>query len=66
MAAAYGRKTIRDTTLVAIPAVSMPIAHSLKIGDLWHCVVTKRHILVAIFCPQHKVLCNDHAVSSAS
>jgi hypothetical protein len=31
------------TVLVDIPAVSMPIARSLS--PLWHCVVTKLHIL---------------------
>ena len=47
--------------LVDIPAVSMPIARSLKIETsvALYCV-TKLHILEW---PQHKVyLCNDHAV----
>ena len=35
---------------------------SQHLKHLWHCCVTKLHILVA-YCPQHKVhLCNDHAV----
>jgi hypothetical protein len=51
------------TVLVDMPAVTMPIARSLNFTHLWHCVVTKLHILVAFHCPQHKVhLCNDHAV----
>jgi hypothetical protein len=51
-----------QTALVDIPAVSMPIACSL-ISHLWHCVVTQLHILVAFYCPQHKVhLCNEHVV----
>ena len=49
------------TALVDIPAVSMSITRSLNVRHLWHCVLTKLHILVV--CPQHKVhLCNDHAV----
>ena len=50
-----------------IPAVSMPIASSLNLRHLWHYVVRKLYMLVAFYCPQHKVhLCNDHAVNSAS
>ena len=41
----------------------MAIARSLNFRHLWHCVVTKLHILVAFYCPQHKVhLCNYPAV----
>jgi hypothetical protein len=37
------------TTLVDIPAVSMPIAAvlNLNLRHLWHCVVTKLHIIPA-------------------
>jgi hypothetical protein len=54
------------TAPVDIPAVSMPIARSLR--DLWHCCVNKLHIFdVAFYYPQHKVhLCNKKAVQSAS
>ena len=42
--------------LMDIPAVSMPIAHSLNLRHQWHCVVT----IVSFYCPRHKVhLCND-------
>jgi hypothetical protein len=33
------------TALVEISAVSMQIAHTLNLRPLWHCCVTKRHIL---------------------
>ena len=33
------------TALVDIPAVSMPIAFSLNLRHLWHCVVIQLHIL---------------------
>ena len=50
------------TALLDTPAVSMPIACSFNFRHLWRCV-TQLHILVAFYCPQHKVhLCNEHAV----
>jgi hypothetical protein len=51
------------TALVDIPAISMPIAHSLKTRDnLWQCCDKTAHFRKA-FCPQHKVhLCNANAV----
>ena len=38
---AYGRLTLNylATARMDIPAVSMPIAHSLNLRHLWHCVV---------------------------
>jgi hypothetical protein len=33
------------TALVDDPAVSMPIARHLNLKHLWHCCVTKLHIL---------------------
>jgi hypothetical protein len=48
-----------------IPAVSMPISHSLKTWDIFDIVLCDKtaHFRVACYCPQHKVhLCNDHAV----
>ena len=52
------------TALVDIPAVSMPIACSLKTWDICGIVFVKTaHFKVAFYCPKHKVhLCNDHAV----
>ena len=51
-----------STAPVDIPAVSMPIAHSLK-TSVALCCVTSAHFKVAFYCPQHKVhLCNEHAV----
>jgi hypothetical protein len=51
------------TALVDIPAVSMPIACSLNFRTSVALCLTKLHILVAFYCPQHKVpLCNDHPV----
>ena len=53
------------TALVDIPAVSMPIAHSLTTWDICGIVLCGKtaHFRVAFSCPQHKVhLCNDHAV----
>ena len=48
--------------LVDIPAVSMPMAHSLKTCGIVLCDKTA-HFRVAFYCPQNKVdLCNDHAV----
>ena len=35
------------TALVDVSVVSMPIACPLNLRHLWHCVVTKLHILVA-------------------
>ena len=48
-----------------IPAVSMPIARSLKTLDICDIVLFDKtaHFTVAFYCPQHKLhLCNDHAV----
>jgi hypothetical protein len=33
------------TAMLEIPAINMPIARSLNLRHLLHCVVTKRHIL---------------------
>jgi hypothetical protein len=52
------------TALVDIPAVGMPIAHSLKNSDICGIVLCDKtaHFRVAFYCPQHKVhLCNVHA-----
>ena len=54
-----------ETALVDIPAVSMPIARSLKSWDICGHVMCDKtaHFRVAFYCPQHKVhLCNEHAV----
>ena len=54
------------TAVVDIPAVSMPIARSLKTWDICGIVLCNKtaHFRVAFYCPQHKVhLCNDHAAS---
>ena len=51
--------------LVDIPAVSMPIVHSLKTLDICGIVFCDKtaHFRVAFYWPQSKVhLCNDHAV----
>ena len=54
------------SALLDIPAVRMPIAHSLKTSGIVLCDKTE-HFRVAFYCPQHKVqLCNDHAVESYS
>jgi hypothetical protein len=45
------------TALVDIPAVSMPIARSLNFRHLWHCVVTKLHILEWPFVPSTRCTC---------
>ena len=37
------------TALVDIPAVSTPISRFLNLRHLWHCDVTKLHILKGIF-----------------
>ena len=53
------------TALIDIPAVGMPIAHSLKTSDICGIVLCDKtaYLRVAFYCPQHKVhLCNDHAV----
>jgi hypothetical protein len=50
---------------VDIPAVSMPIALSLKTWDICGIVLCDKtaHLRVAFYCPQHKVhLCNDHVM----
>ncbi len=55
----------RATALVDIPAVSMPIAHSLKTCDICGIVLCDRtaHFRVAFYCGQPKAhLCNNHAV----
>ncbi len=55
----------RATALVDIPAVSMPIAHSLKIFDICGIVLCDKttHFRVAFYCGQPKAhLCNNHAV----
>ncbi len=51
--------------LVDIPAVSMPIAHSLKTCDICGIVLCDKpaHFRVAFYCGQPKAhLCNNHAV----
>ncbi len=53
------------TVLVDIPAVSMPIACSLKICDICGIVLCDKtaHFRVAFYCGQPKAhLCNNHAV----
>ncbi len=53
------------TALVDIPAVSMPIARSLKTCDICGIVLCDKtaHFRVAFFCVQPKAhLCNNHAV----
>ncbi len=55
----------RATALVDIPAVSMPIARSLKTCDICGIVLCDKtaHFRVAFFCGQPKAhLCNNHAV----
>jgi hypothetical protein len=55
--------------LVDIPAVSRPIARSLKAFNICGIVLCDKtaHFRMAFYCPQHKVhLCNDHALQSAS
>ncbi len=55
----------RATALVDIPAVSMPIAHSLKTCDICGIVLCYKtaHFRVAFYCGQPKAhLCNNHAV----
>jgi hypothetical protein len=47
---------------VDIPAISMPIARSIKTWDICGIVLCDKtaHFRVAFYCPQHKVhLCND-------
>ena len=53
------------TALVDIPAVSMPIARSLKTFNICGIVLCDKtaHFRMAFYFPQHKVhLCNDHAL----
>ena len=53
------------TALVDIPAVSMPIARSLKTCDICGIVLCDKteHFRVAFYCGQPKAhLCNNHAV----
>jgi hypothetical protein len=53
------------TTLLEIPAASMPLARSLKIWNICGIVLCDNtaHFKMAFHCPQNKVhLCNDHAV----
>ena len=53
------------TALVDIPAVSMPIPHSIKTWDICGVVLCDKiaHFRMTFYCPWHKVhLCNDHAV----
>ncbi len=54
----------RATTLVDIPAVSMPITRSLKTCDIFGIVLCdKTEHFVAFYCGQPKShLCNNHAV----
>ncbi len=55
----------RVTALVDIPAVSMPIARSLKICDICGIVLCDKtaHFRVAFYCGKPKAhLCNNHAV----
>ncbi len=65
---AYGREiNIQSTAtaLVDIPAVSMPIARSLKTCDICGIVLCDKtaHFRVAFYCGQPKAqLCNNHAV----
>jgi hypothetical protein len=50
---------------VDIPALSMPIARSLKTWNICGIVLCDRtaHYKVPFCCPKHKVhLCNDHTV----
>ncbi len=55
----------RATALVDIPAVSMPIAHSLKTCNIFGIVLCDKttHFRVSFYCGQPKAhLCNNHAV----
>ncbi len=55
----------RATALVDIPAVSMPIARSLKTCNICGIVLCDKtaHFRVAFYCGQPKAqLCNNHAV----
>ncbi len=55
----------RATALVDIPAVSMPIARSLKTCGICGIVLCDKtaHFRVAFYCGQPKThLCNNHAV----
>ncbi len=65
---AYGREMniqFTATALVDIPAVSMPIARSLKTSDICGIVLCDKaaHFRAAFYCGQSKAhLCNNHAV----
>ncbi len=55
----------RTTALADIPAVSMPIARSLKTCDICDIVLCDKtsHFRVAFYCGQPKaLLCNNHAI----
>ncbi len=55
----------QTTALVDIPAVNMPIKHSLKTCDICGIVLWDKtaHFRVAFYCGQSKAhLCNNHAV----
>ncbi len=55
----------RATALVDIPAVSMPIARSLKTHGICDIVLCDKtaHFRVAFYCGQPEAhLCNNHAV----
>jgi hypothetical protein len=59
------RITFNSLALVNIPAVSMPIARSLKTQDICDIVLCDKtaHLRVAFYRPQRKVhRSNDHAV----
>jgi len=61
--------TSRAAALVDIPAVSMPIARSLKTCDICGIVLCDKtaHVGMAFYCGQPTAhLCNHHAVLSAS
>ncbi len=56
---------LRATALVDIPAVSMPVARSLKTYDICGIVLCDKtvHFQVAFYCGQPKAhQCNNHAV----
>jgi hypothetical protein len=53
------------TALVDVPAVSMPIGHSLKTLDICGIVLCDKtaHFKVAFYFPQHKMhICRDYTV----
>ncbi len=60
-----GTISSRATALVDIPAVSIPIVHSLKTCDICGIVLCEKtaHFRVAFYCGQPKAsLCNNHTV----